>query len=225
VEDTCWTLVEDAAGGNSRARDAFARLYLPVVEAYLGARWRGTPLHSEVDDAAQDVFVDLIRPNGALSRAQRNHGAGGFRPFLYGVARKVALRHEERAGKRHRRETRLDSQAPDPPATDSSPSKVFDTAWAHAIMRAARSRHAKLAGERGEESVENVELLRLRFQEGLPIREIAARWDTDAAAVHRQYRRARKEFAEGLFATVAMHMSGTPSDVKRECARLLELLR
>jgi len=225
VEDTCWTLVENAAGGNGRARDAFARLYLPVVEAYLGARWRNSPLRSEVDDATQDVFLDLIRPNGALSRAQRDHGPGGFRPFLYGIARNVARRHEEKAGKRDRHETRLDSQAADPPATDASPSKAFETAWARAVMRAARSRHANLAKQRGEESTENVELLRLRFQEGLPIREIAARWDADAAAVHRQYRRARKEFAEALYATVAMHVAGTPAEVKRECARLLEQLR
>ena len=226
MEDTCWTLVEDAAGGNTRASDAFARLYLPVVEAYLGARWRNSPLRSEVDDATQNVFLDLIRPNGALSRAQRDHGPGGFRPFLYGVARNVARRHEEKAGQRNRRETRLDSQAPEPPATDASPSKTFETAWARAVMRAARSRHTKLARERGEESTENVELLRLRFQEGLPIREIAARWGTDDdAAVHRQYRRARKEFAEALYATVEMHVSGTPAEVKRECARLLEQLR
>jgi RNA polymerase sigma factor (sigma-70 family) len=222
-EDTCWTLVEDAAAGSRSARSAFARLYLPAVEAYLRARWGGTPLSSQVDDATQDVFVDLIRPNGALSRAKRDHGAGGFRAFLYGVARNVASRHERSNG---RREASLESHVVDPlVAADDSPSRAFDAAWARAVMRAARDRHAALARERGEASIENVELLRLRFQEGLPIREIAARWGIEAAAVHRQYGRARREFADALFETVAQHVTGTPAHVRRECARLLELLR
>ena len=220
--ETCWTLVEDAAKGDSRASDAFARLYLPVVEAYLGSRWAGTPLRSQVDDATQDVFVDLIKPNGALGRARRDHAAGGFRGFLFGVARNVARRHEDKDRRRNRRETPLESHAG---VSDESPSRAFDAAWARTIMRTARARHAAIAKERGEESLENVELLRLRFQEGTPIREIAARWDVDAAAVHRQYRRARKEFAEALFETVALHVTGTPADVKRECARLIDLLR
>jgi len=224
MDDTCWTLVEHAAAGITTARDAFAKLYLPVVEAYLGARWRNTPLRSDVDDAVQDVFLDLIKPNGALTRAERDHGAGGFRPFLYGVARNVARRHEEKAGQRDRRETRI-SQSPDLAADDGNPSKAFECAWARAIMRAARARHAKLAEENGRKSRENLELLRLRFQENLPIRDIASRWGAEPAAIHRQYRRARMEFADALYATVALHVSGTPADIKRECARLLQLLR
>ncbi len=77
TDETCWTLVEDAAGGRDGARDEFARLYLPVVKAYLGARWRGNVLRSDVDDAAQEVFVDLIKPNGALARVERDHGSSG----------------------------------------------------------------------------------------------------------------------------------------------------
>ncbi len=224
TEETCWTLIEDAAGGDAHARDAFARLYLPVVQAYVGARWRGTPLRSVVDDAVQDVFLDLVRPNGALARARRDHDAGGFRAFLYGVARNVARRHEERAQRRDRRETRLDTRAA-VPSPSASPSRAFEIAWARAIMRAARDRHAAMVREKGPDPDRQVDLLRLRFGDGLPIRDIAARWGEDPAAVHRRYRRARREFAAALYETVAQHVSGTPAEIKRECARLLDILR
>jgi hypothetical protein len=35
---TCWTLIRDAASGDPAARDRFARVYRPVVRAYLAAR-------------------------------------------------------------------------------------------------------------------------------------------------------------------------------------------
>ena len=67
-DETCWTLVEDAAAGDDGARDAFARLYLPVVNAYLRARWAGNRLQGDVDDAAQEVFVECFREAEARER-------------------------------------------------------------------------------------------------------------------------------------------------------------
>ena len=67
---TCWTLIHDAADGNANARDQFARLYDPVIRAYLGNRWKHS-LHS-VDDAVQDVFVELFKPGGALGKVDVN---------------------------------------------------------------------------------------------------------------------------------------------------------
>ncbi len=224
-DETCWTLVEDAAEGTDGAREEFARAYLPVVKAYLASRWAGNALQNDVDDAAQEVFVDLIKPNGALSRVRRDHGDGGFRAFLYGVARNVARRYQERAGIRRRHEAPIGSTVARKPASDDAPSQVFDKAWARTIMRSARERHARQAQAQDEQAVERVELLRLRFQKGLPIREIAARWDVDPAVVHRQYARARKEFAAALYETVASHGDGDPAAVRRECGRLLGLLR
>ena len=54
---TCWTLIESAADGDRAARDAFVERYLPVVRAYLGARWRDRVAGSELEDAVQEVFV------------------------------------------------------------------------------------------------------------------------------------------------------------------------
>jgi RNA polymerase sigma-70 factor (ECF subfamily) len=67
-------------------------------------------------------------------------------------------------------------------------------------------------------------LLRLRFHEGLPIREIARRWGADAAELHHQYARARKEFLAALREVVAAHQPGPPSAVDQACAQLLALL-
>src|SRR5437870_13493007 len=92
TESTCWTLTRGAAAGDAADRDAFGRRYAPVVRAYLAARWRHTPLRQHLDDAVQDVFLACFRAGGALDRADADRG--DFRPFLYGVARNVALRYE-----------------------------------------------------------------------------------------------------------------------------------
>src|SRR6266540_1305857 len=90
---TCWTVVRAAIAGGDSDRDAFARRYSPVVRAYLGARWRGSALLGELEDAHQEVFVELFKTDGALDRFEAGAG-GGFRAFLFAVARNVALRTE-----------------------------------------------------------------------------------------------------------------------------------
>ena len=47
-------------------------------------------------------------------------------------------------------------------------------------------------------------LLRLRFEEGLPIREIARRWDSDAARVHKHYARAREAYRRSGLSLIPM---------------------
>jgi RNA polymerase sigma-70 factor (ECF subfamily) len=69
-----------------------------------------------------------------------------------------------------------------------------------------------------------VQILRLRFEEGRPIREIAARWDEDPARVHHEYARAREEFRAALAEVVGEHHPGPASAVEDECERLLALL-
>lgn len=98
-ESTCWTVLHAAAGGNDAAREEFARRYAPLVRAYLAAWWRGSPLVGEVDDAVQDVFVECLRDGGMLERAEPGR-SGGFRAFLYGLVRNVALRFETKRARR-----------------------------------------------------------------------------------------------------------------------------
>jgi RNA polymerase sigma-70 factor (ECF subfamily) len=110
------------------------------------------------------------------------------------------------------------------PADDTRLSRAFDRAWARALMAQAAARHAEDAEKAGEAAVRRVELLRLRFHDGLPIREIARRRGCDPDAVHRDYARARQEFRAALSAVVTFHHPGTPAEVDRTCAELLALL-
>ncbi len=179
-ESTCWTMIRAAAAGSPTDREELARRYLGVVRAYLAARWRCSALRADVDDATQEVFVECFRQGGAVEAA----GAGrvpSFRAFLYGVIRNVARRFESRPAHAG------DSPLPDIAADDASQSRVFERTWAQAIMAEAAQLQKSRAADLGDEAQRRVELLRLRFEEGLPIRAIAELWGVDAARLHHAY--------------------------------------
>jgi RNA polymerase sigma-70 factor (ECF subfamily) len=215
-ESTCWTVIRAAAAGSAADREELARRYLGVVRAYLAARWRGSALWSDLDDALQEVFVECFRQGGALEAA----GAGRvpcFRAFLFGVVRNVARRFEGRP-------VRTTGPLPDLPADEASLSRLFERSWAQAIMTAAARLQRRQADERGPEAVRRVELLRLRFEEGLPVRAIAERWGVAAAELHHAYAKARQEFRAALLEVVAFHHPGSPAEVEQEAASLLKAL-
>jgi RNA polymerase sigma factor (sigma-70 family) len=221
-DSTCWTLLGDAAAGGEGPRAEFVKRYEPVVRAYLAARWQGSGLLQELDDTAQEVFIECLRGGGVLESA-RADWPGGFRAFLYGAARNVALRVESRRA----RQVQVGRQQADLeaiPSGEDSLSRIFDRAWAKAVVREAAERHKVLAAERGEAAVRRVELLRLRFHDGMPIREIARLWGTDTAVLHHEYARARQEFLSALRDVIASHHHGSPEAVDDECAQLLSLL-
>ena len=111
------------------------------------------------------------------------------------------------------------------PADEEGLSTVFDRAWARTLLREAGELQAERARQEGEEAKRRVELLRLRFTDGLPIREIARLWCIDPARLHQEYAKARREFRSSLLAVVAFHHPGTPGEVRRECDRLFGHLR
>jgi RNA polymerase sigma factor (sigma-70 family) len=220
-ESTCWTVIEAAAAGSAAAREQFARCYAPVVRAYLAARWQSSPCLGDLDDAVQEVFLECFKRGGVLDRVE--HGRG-FRPFLYGAVRNVALRVETERGRRRERQPPGESDLEAIPAADESLSRAFDRAWAKALLREAGRVQEQRARADGPAACRRVELLRLRFHDGLPIRDIAARWQTDAAVLHHEYARARQEFRAALAAVVAFHCPGPPAEVEQQCASLLALL-
>lgn len=220
VDSTWWTLIERAAAGGAEARSLFARRYLEVVRGYLSARWRAPALRDQLDDAVQEAFLELLREGGALERVD-TRGGRPFRAFLFGVTRNVARRFEER-WTRARSDEPLDDASV--VADERGPSQVLDREWARALVREAGDRHRGRAAARGEAALRRVEILRLRFQDGAPIREIAARWGEDPARVHHEYAKARAEFREALAEVVAEHVAGPPQAVDAECERLLDLL-
>jgi RNA polymerase sigma-70 factor (ECF subfamily) len=223
TETTSWTLIRSAADGDGAARAEFARRYLPVIRAYLHARWQRRLGPDEVEDTVQEVFLECFRDEGILDRVSSIRSQG-FRSFLYGAARHVALRVEERKARR-----------PDCPGAETfygderevdepSLSEVFDRAWAHATMEEAGELQAARAHEAGKAALGRVELLRLRFQENLNIRDVAKLWKTEAAALHHQYALARREFESALHDVVSEQQPGTAESIRRTCLELLSLL-
>jgi RNA polymerase sigma factor (sigma-70 family) len=217
---TRWSVVFGAARGEAAAREEFALSYEPIVRRSLGARWHGTPLAREIDDAVQEVFLDCLREGGALTRVDPDRG--GFRGFLFGVTRNVALRQER---SRHRKREQdagskvdLDGFAGD----DERLSVAFDRAWASHLLEQAALLQARRAEEAGAEAVRRVELLALRFEEDLPIREIAGRWEVKSSWLHHQYAQAREEYRRALQEVVSDWAGGSDEAVEAECRRLID---
>src|SRR5262245_43122030 len=172
ANSTCWTVIRAAAHADAAPeREEFARRYAAPIRAYLAARWRGRPsLQEEVDDATQEVFVECFRKGGALAKADEER-AGGFRAFLYGVVRHVALRCESA---RPRAAPLAESAVLDAlPADEPTLSRAFDRAWAHGLVRAAARRMGEEAAHGDAAARRRVELLRRRFADGAPIRDLA----------------------------------------------------
>jgi RNA polymerase sigma-70 factor (ECF subfamily) len=220
-ESTCWTVIAAAAAGCAAQRAAFAQRYQPVIRGYLAARWRNTSYLHDLDDAMQEVFVACFQRDGLLAHAQRDR-PGGFRAFLYGVVRNVA-RHLE-ASRSRDRQAAGDVDLNQVPADEESQARLFDRAWARSLLRVAALRQEEHARRTGAAAQRRVELLRLRFHDGLPIRAIAARWQIEAATLHHEYAKARQEFKTALAEVVSFHHPGTPAEIERECANLLSFL-
>jgi hypothetical protein len=81
------------------------------------------------------------------------------------------------------------------------------------------------ARECGERASRRALLLKLRFNENRPIREIAREWKVDAAYLHHEFATARREFARALRDIVSFHQPEAPEEVGEECARIRQLLR
>jgi len=215
-------MIADAARGEARAREAFAVRYLDVVRTYLAARWRGSPISVEIDDAVQEVFVRCYRDGGVLATANREWPSG-FQAFLHGVVRNVA-REFEAARRRHAHDLAGPDALEGVAAAEESLVEVFDRSWAQTVMSQARRLMAARASAGGADPRRRVELLRLRFEEDLPIREIAARWQEEPARLHHEFARARLEFDQALRDSIAFHGNASAAEIDAECRRLLAAL-
>lgn len=223
TQTTSWTLIHEASVGADAAREAFVRRYQPAIETALRMRWRTGAARGEIEDAAQEVLFDCLRDGGALGRADPER-AGGFRPYLRGIVRTVALRWEARRH-RHREQgvaTGHWELEADPRAGDIE--RAFDRAWAEDLVREAADRLRAWADTRGAAARRRVEILELRFAEGLPTRRIAEQLGLPAKQVQKQYALARAEYEAMLRQVVAVHDPGSEEQVAAECRALLAIL-
>ena len=91
------------------------------------------------------------------------------------------------------------------------------------MAEAARLQKSR-AAKGGAEAVRRIELLQLRFEENLPIREIAQRWGIEATRLHHEYAIARQEFRATLLEVIAFHHPGSPAELEMEATGLLRAL-
>ncbi len=220
---TRWSILRAASAGEAAARDEFAATYAPLIRAYLEHRWRGSPLLGDAADSAQEVFVECMKPGGALERAEADRG--DFRALLYGVVRNVARRVEERRAFELERGGAASVHLDDLPDRALALSRVFDRCWAQAIVQEAARLHEHRADSADEAARTRFQILQLRHHDGLPIRKIAARLRiAEVDRVHNAYRRARREFRACLREVVAMRTGVGPDAVDDECQRVLDML-
>ena len=59
TEATCWTVIRGAAAGEDGQRSEFTRRYESVIRAYFGARWRGSAMTRELEDAVEAMMASL----------------------------------------------------------------------------------------------------------------------------------------------------------------------
>jgi hypothetical protein len=112
----------------------------------------------------------------------------------------------------------------DAPDDGPSASRAYDQAYARSVMQEAAAVMAARAQVAGAAARRRVEILRLRFQEGLPIREIARRWQCDALELHHEHAKAGREFKAALRVVVGLSERCAPDLLDQECDRLLALL-
>lgn len=221
--ETCWTVLRAAADGDTAARSTFARNYAAPIRAYLTHRWHGRPLLCDIEDAAQETFVESLKPGGVLERADSDRG--DFRGLLYGVVRNVARRFEERAARAYARDANESVYLDELPHQAEALSRVFDRAWAQSLMRESVLSHQQHADGGDADAQRRFRVLRMRHDDGLEIREIAAALgEPHVATVHNDYRQARRAFAVHLRQVVAKHTGARDSAIDKECRRLTELL-
>ena len=172
-QTTAWELIESAAAGDKESLQEFVTRYQELMRGWLRARWRGTDHKARIDDALQDALLECVKRGGALTRVDRSR-TGGFRPFLQGVVRNVAARYQTRGARDRRRGDELLS--PDQlPSPETTVSQALDQELARALVREAADAMAARATRLGASARLRVEILRLRFGDDLPIRDIATR--------------------------------------------------
>lgn len=111
------------------------------------------------------------------------------------------------------------------PADADGLSTAFDRAWAQAVLQQAAHEHRAAAQLAGDDAVQRQEILRLRHDESLPVREIAARIGVDDVdSVHNDYRRARREFSRHLKKVLQAHTGSQGSELEAQLRRLPELI-
>jgi len=222
-DSTSWTLIQGAAASREVDRDEFCRRYAPVIRAYLAARWKLPYEHDAVSDATQDVFVQCFKEGGALEGVDRTH-SGGFRAYLYGVVRNVALMTERKYARRRERPAGSTFRLDHVEHSEATLSQAYDRAWALLVTREAGLRMVQRASQKKDGTL-RARVLEHRYEHGKPPREIATELGADVGDVYRMLKHSRQEFRISLLEVMSSyHPDDSEAELERRCAELLGLL-
>jgi RNA polymerase sigma-70 factor (ECF subfamily) len=167
-------LAEAVAARDRKAAADFVRLYADAVHVFVWNRLR--PNTQPVEDIVQDVFL------AAFAGIESYSGAAPLKAWLLAVARHKV---EDFYRSRLRRTLSLDAEESAEPE-DPSPTPVESFDAAETSERAA----AALAAIRYDYAL----LLRWRYWDRLPARDMADRLGKTEKAIERMLARARREF-------------------------------
>lgn len=224
TDRTSWTLILGAAAGEPLDREAFSQRYAPAIRAYLGARWRSHAQADTVFDASQDVMVECFKDDGALSRVDPQQ-QGGFRAYLFGIVRNVALMAERRYARRREVDGGAHFDADQVRANDATLSFVFDREFARSVTRQARERMARRS-VRSPAAEQRYRALALQFEHGVPPREVAAEMDLAPERVYELLKEGRRDYRDSLFEVMRhLHPGATQPELESHCVELLQLLQ
>ena len=220
---THWSLIARAAAGNPLDRDSFVERYAPIVRVFLCARWRLPIDHEAIADATQDVFLQCFRDEGLLDRAARG-AVSGFKGYLLGATRNVALMTERRLARERARGSGTEIRFDDVEASTATQSEEFDRAWARMISREARRLLASRS-DHSELTIERWHILALRYEEGLATKAIAERLMIPVERVHERLKQGRKEFGACVMEVMAeLHPDDNRAQLERRCGELARFL-
>src|SRR5436190_19501604 len=162
-DSTSWSIILGAAARPPADQERFARVYTPLIKAYLAARWRVPLHHEDVGDATQEVLLQCFRQHGALESVEPGRESG-FRAFLYGVTRNVAAMTERKWSRSREAQAAHSDVFVERADDDLTLSQVFDRAWAEVVVREARALLQRRALMRGGTAVLRARALELRYQ-------------------------------------------------------------
>lgn len=216
-------MIVAAGAGDGPSRDTFARIYGRVIRVYLAARWRLPTTHEAVEDGTQEVFVQCFKPGGALDRVEPG-GPARFRSYLYAVVKHVADRIERKNRVRATAQEHSGAGLDDIARNEATLSRVFDRAWVGMITREAWFTMVSRF-EEGAAGHDRIQILDLRYQQGLSSGEIATRLGLPADYVYQQLRNAKRDFRAALLDVVgAYHPQASREEIEARCIELVGLL-
>jgi RNA polymerase sigma-70 factor (ECF subfamily) len=229
-QTTNWTIVVQASGADTGARDALAALCgayrYPVYVFILKQGYSA----ADAEDLTQSYFARFIEKEYLKDLKPE---AGRFRAFVLASARHFLSneRDRERAQKRGggRAALSLDAASAEEryalePVDPMTPETLFERAWANSLLDRALERLRNEASHaEGRERFEQLKAHLTGEDERSAYRELAAAWGVGESAVRVSVHRLRKRFGlllrEEVAATVA-----DPADVDAELRYLLGIL-